>query len=125
MMASNGALDKGGISQIRAHTTREIHKTRRNAGNVCSCHLSENGQTESRLGFDGDGTNPDTYTSGPRSTPFGRCLSYPGRITSQGFLTRSSTMVSSYPVLVLGLFASASFRGWSDLRPFARTFGHS
>lgn len=40
MMASNGALDKGGISQIRAHTTREIHKSRRSLGKVCSfmCH---------------------------------------------------------------------------------------
>ncbi|KAK6375694.1 hypothetical protein LTS17_007516 [Exophiala oligosperma] len=32
LMAPNGGLDKSGISQIRAHTTRELHKTRRQAG---------------------------------------------------------------------------------------------
>ena len=35
LMGSDGALDKAGISQIRAHTTRELHKTRRKNGQVC------------------------------------------------------------------------------------------
>ncbi|KIW68466.1 hypothetical protein PV04_04408 [Phialophora macrospora] len=32
LMGSDGALNKKGISQIRAHTTRELHKTRRENG---------------------------------------------------------------------------------------------
>ncbi|OCT52447.1 hypothetical protein CLCR_10985 [Cladophialophora carrionii] len=32
LMGSDGALNKKGISQIRAHTTRELHKTRRETG---------------------------------------------------------------------------------------------
>lgn len=41
LMAPNGGLDKSGISQIRAHTTRELHKTRRQAGQVCSSILAD------------------------------------------------------------------------------------
>ncbi|KAJ9617266.1 hypothetical protein H2200_000987 [Cladophialophora chaetospira] len=32
LMGSKGALNKKGISQIRAHTTRELHRTRRESG---------------------------------------------------------------------------------------------
>ncbi|KIV86226.1 hypothetical protein, variant 1 [Exophiala sideris] len=32
LMGSDGGLNKGGISQIRAHTTREMHKARRISG---------------------------------------------------------------------------------------------
>ncbi|KAI1621854.1 hypothetical protein EDD37DRAFT_497952 [Exophiala viscosa] len=32
MMGSHGGLNKEGISQIRAHTTRELHKARRSSG---------------------------------------------------------------------------------------------
>lgn len=35
LMGPKGGLDKAGISQIRAHTTRELHKTRRQTGQVC------------------------------------------------------------------------------------------
>ena len=35
LMGPDGGLDKAGISQIRAHTTRELHKTRRQTGQVC------------------------------------------------------------------------------------------
>ena len=34
LMGSDGALSKKGISQIRAHTTRELHRTRRENGQV-------------------------------------------------------------------------------------------
>jgi hypothetical protein len=34
LMGSDGALSKKGISQIRAHTTRELHRTRRETGQV-------------------------------------------------------------------------------------------
>ncbi|OAL38004.1 hypothetical protein AYO20_02837 [Fonsecaea nubica] len=34
LMGADGALDKAGISQIRAHTTRELHRTRRQTGQV-------------------------------------------------------------------------------------------
>ncbi|OAP64582.1 hypothetical protein AYL99_00554 [Fonsecaea erecta] len=34
LMGADGALNKAGISQIRAHTTRELHRTRRQTGQV-------------------------------------------------------------------------------------------
>ena len=40
LMGNKGALNKKGISQIRAHTTRELHRTRRENGQVC-CYLMQ------------------------------------------------------------------------------------
>ena len=40
LMRADGGLDKAGISQIRAHTTRELHKSRRRKGEVRWTHLT-------------------------------------------------------------------------------------
>lgn len=34
LMGAKGGLDSGGLSQIRAHTTRELHKSRRKKNQV-------------------------------------------------------------------------------------------
>ncbi|EXJ69871.1 uncharacterized protein A1O5_06944 [Cladophialophora psammophila CBS 110553] len=43
LMGADGALDKAGISQIRAHTTRELHRTRRQNGQVLLPRRRRNG----------------------------------------------------------------------------------
>lgn len=41
LMRADGGLDKAGISQIRAHTTRELHKMRRKTGQVRDCRRDQ------------------------------------------------------------------------------------
>lgn len=53
LMGADGGLDKAGISQIRAHTTRELHKMRRKTGQVLGCTRDQTRQLSNLVGATG------------------------------------------------------------------------
>lgn len=113
LMGADGALDKAGISQIRAHTTRELHRSRRQNGQVrrLQRRMPPRGKTSgrppgicpsshadpdvlARLSRADGGIGQEISSLALSSTRFTTCLTCPWRMKGQVSWMRSNTMVT-------------------------------